>query len=187
MSPITQEDKMRKIRYGFGLGMSCVLLLVAGAARPQSPASDGKIDFRVVKYDGLAQEVLKHKGKVVIVDAWGITCIPCIKGMPHLLEMQKKYGDKGLVAITLHVDPQVDEETKAGIARILNKNKMTTINLALDEPQEVWREKLHSNFIPNIFVFNREGKWTQFSATTYDDPDQMYEAIEKTVAKELAR
>jgi thiol-disulfide isomerase/thioredoxin len=174
------------IRLGFGLGAISLMLLAASAAWTQSPSNATKIDYRVVKYDGLAQEVLKHKGKVVVVDAWGITCGPCIKGMPHLLELQKKYGDKGLVAITLHVDPPLDDETRAGITKWLGKNKMTaTINLALDEPQEVWTEKLHSKFIPNIFVFNREGKWTQFSASKYDEPDQMYEAIEKTVIKDL--
>ena len=35
-------------------------------------------------------------------------------------------------------------------------------NLLLDEPSEVWQQKLHSDFLPNVFVFNRAGQWTQF-------------------------
>jgi hypothetical protein len=58
-----------------GLGLTLLGLLVAGAVvgRTQPPAAPGKVDLKVIKYDALAQEVLKHKGKVVVVDAWGIT------------------------------------------------------------------------------------------------------------------
>ena len=34
------------------------------------PAQEKKPELAVVKYDGLKREVLKHRGKVVIVDFW---------------------------------------------------------------------------------------------------------------------
>ena len=161
----------------------CVSVLIAAVGRTQDAAPQSKVDFKVVKYDQVAQEVQKHKGKVVVVDAWGITCPPCIKGMPHLIEMHRKYADQGLIAITLHVEPQIDAETKLEVTRILSKVKATTtINLVLDESSEVWQQKLHSNFIPIVFVFDREGKWTQFTTEGVD-----YDAIEKLVVKLLAQ
>ncbi len=42
-------------------------------------------------------------GKVVFFEYWGIACPPCRAAMPHLIEMQKKYGSKGLVVIGSHV------------------------------------------------------------------------------------
>jgi len=42
------------------------LLVSAAMAQPQEPS----YDMVPIKYDGLKQEVLKHRGKVVIVDFW---------------------------------------------------------------------------------------------------------------------
>ena len=35
-----------------------------------APAQEKKIEMAPVKYNGLKEEVLKHRGKVVIVDFW---------------------------------------------------------------------------------------------------------------------
>jgi hypothetical protein len=35
-----------------------------------SQGQEKKIEMTRVKYDGLKQEVLKHRGKVVVVDFW---------------------------------------------------------------------------------------------------------------------
>src|ERR1017187_6715556 len=58
-----------------------------------------KIVMKHVKYDGLKQEVLKHRGKVVIVDFWASTCGPCVKSFPKFVKMHEQYADKGLVII----------------------------------------------------------------------------------------
>jgi hypothetical protein len=101
--------------------------------------------------------------------------------LPHLVEMQNKYASKGLVAIAVHVDPSFDAETQASVLKFLEKrNATTTINLILDEPTEVWQQKLHSPLLPNVFVFNREGKWTQFTTEGVK-----YDEIEKLVVKLL--
>jgi hypothetical protein len=47
------------------LGLAAGLLLIAGPAAAQE-----KIDARVVNYAGLADVVLKNRGKVVYVDFW---------------------------------------------------------------------------------------------------------------------
>lgn len=50
-------------------------MLVLGAAlcAPPGQAQEKKIEMLSVKYDGLKQEVLKHRGKVVVVDFWTST------------------------------------------------------------------------------------------------------------------
>jgi hypothetical protein len=46
------------------LGIFAALFVAA------SQAQENKIDLIPVKFDGLKQEVLKHRGKVVVVDFW---------------------------------------------------------------------------------------------------------------------
>ena len=37
--------------------------------------------------------------KVYLIEFWGTWCGPCIENIPHLSDIQKRYGDKGLVVI----------------------------------------------------------------------------------------
>ena len=39
------------------------------------------------------------KGKVVVIEYWGITCGPCLAAIPHTTELAKKYGHDKLVII----------------------------------------------------------------------------------------
>lgn len=38
-------------------------------------------------------------GKVYLVEFWGTWCGPCVKNIPHLSEIQKKYSSAGLTVI----------------------------------------------------------------------------------------
>jgi hypothetical protein len=53
----------------------------------------------------------------------------------------------------------------------------------LDEPAEFIQEKLHYVLSPCMFVFNRDGKWTQFNS---DDGNKIdYAVVEKLVVESL--
>lgn len=49
-------------------------------------------------------DLTPYRGKVVLVDFWASWCTPCRKSFPWLNEMQKRYGDRGLVVIGVNVD-----------------------------------------------------------------------------------
>jgi thiol-disulfide isomerase/thioredoxin len=46
------------------------------------------------------------KGKVVVLDFWGVWCGPCRRAMPHLKEIYSKHKDDGLVIIGVHTTNQ---------------------------------------------------------------------------------
>ncbi|MCI0465263.1 MAG: hypothetical protein L0Z62_50720 [Gemmataceae bacterium] len=50
-----------------GLGGLAILLLAQGMAHTQDKPG---VELRVVKYAGLAEEIHKHLGKVIVVDFW---------------------------------------------------------------------------------------------------------------------
>src|SRR5262245_9286320 len=146
-----------------------ILLLSSLIAAAQDPSTEAKL----VKYDDLGELVRQNKGKVVIVDLWTTTCIPCIKKFPELIEMQNKNAADGLVIITVNVDSKVsDPEERAEVIKAIQKrlrdSKLTLTNVILDEKPELAQEKLRFETVPNMYVFTRAGKWWQFR---FDNPD----------------
>lgn len=55
------------------LAIVVVTLWAHSSAWTQGTAAKSEVSVKVVKYAGLADEVAKHKGKVVLVDFWFTT------------------------------------------------------------------------------------------------------------------
>jgi thiol-disulfide isomerase/thioredoxin len=136
-------------------GLVALTVLLAAPAF----ADDDKVEVKVMKYDDLAKLVKDNKGKVIVVDFWQDFCITCKKEMPRLIELKKKYGDD-LVAITVNLDDPNDAKFRAANEKTLNKLQATnTINVLLDEKEDVWMKKLNIESFPTVFVFRQDGKY----------------------------
>ena len=44
----------------------------------------------------------KLRGKIVLAEAWGYRCPPCVASMSKMVALQKKYGKRGLVVVAMH-------------------------------------------------------------------------------------
>ena len=165
--------------------LSCAALFSVGFfLAGQAQEKGEEVTVRVVKYDGLKEEVLKHRGKVVVVDFWADFCLPCKARFPHMVETHRKYAKDGFTMISVSLD-SLDENREAAKAKVhgfLKKQGAAFPNLILDEDSDLWEKKLRFNAIPNIYVFSRQGKWTQFDAQSLDDhPRKLDDLIEELV------
>jgi len=61
--------------------------------------------FTLQDLDGRQVSLSDFKGKVVLLDFWGTWCPPCLKAIPHMEALHKKYKDQGLVVIGLNHEP----------------------------------------------------------------------------------
>jgi thiol-disulfide isomerase/thioredoxin len=151
------------------------LILCTG---PGPSNSDIRLD--VVKYDTLTAAVRKQRGKVVVVDFWGDFCLPCKREFPKLVELDRKYRDRGLVTMSVALDepnPVVQQKVKA----FLEQKKATFNNYLLDERTSFWQDKLKIDGPPLVFVFNRRGDL----AKKFTDEEVNYTAIEQLVGRLL--
>jgi thiol-disulfide isomerase/thioredoxin len=143
------------------------------------------VELKTVEYDELQEAIRSHKGKVVVVDVWASWCTPCKEEFPHLVELHKKYGEQGLVCLSVSVD---DEASAAKATEFLKKVNATFGNYRLDEETSFWQEKWDLKGIPAVFVFDREGK--RAAKLTNDDPDDQFsydKNVEPLVKKLLGK
>lgn len=54
----------------------------------------------------------KLKGRIVMIERWGINCPPCRASLPHVQALAKKYKDKGVVVIGAHFQGRDDAKIK---------------------------------------------------------------------------
>jgi thiol-disulfide isomerase/thioredoxin len=69
--------------------------------------------------DGKDVSLSDYKGKVVLVNFWATWCEPCRIEIPWLIEMQQKYGPKGLVILGI----ALDEEGKSVVEPFVAKER----------------------------------------------------------------
>jgi thiol-disulfide isomerase/thioredoxin len=160
-------------------GWPLVLVLLALGVS-QAPAQD-KVEVTVVKHAGLVEVIKGLKGKVVVVDFWSDTCIPCKKNFPHLVEMHHRYAKDGFTAVSVSVDDPNDKEVRQRVETFLRDRKATFPNYILDEKPEVWQQKLKFETLPTVFVFDRAGKGRKFTGEfEYADVEKYAAELVKT-------
>ena len=61
-------------------------------------------DFTLPQLNGQQLTLSSYRGKVVLLDFWATWCDPCREETPHLVELQQKYGDRGLQIVGVSMD-----------------------------------------------------------------------------------
>jgi thiol-disulfide isomerase/thioredoxin len=128
--------------------------------------------------DGITKKLKDFQGKVVILDFWATYCPPCLVEIPHLKELQAKYGKENLEVIGLHVGG-ADDRPK--VPQFADKLK---IDYTLATPENELTRFIFTNTdsIPQTAIFDRKGKLVKkivgFDAQIKQDLD---DTIERTV------
>jgi cytochrome c biogenesis protein CcmG, thiol:disulfide interchange protein DsbE len=61
-------------------------------------------DFSLPDLTGRQLKLSDYRGKVVLLDFWATWCDPCREEIPHFIELQNQYGDRGLQIIGVSMD-----------------------------------------------------------------------------------
>jgi len=91
-------------------------------------------------------------GKVVILNFWATWCVPCREEIPGLVELQKQYGDKGVVVVGLSLDQGGPELVK----RFVERFKINYPVVMADE--KIVKEFGSVEAVPTTFIIDREGR-----------------------------
>lgn len=145
---------------------------------PPAPAAIMTADIKML--DGTTMKLQDKKGKVLLINLWATWCAPCIQEMPHLVEMQEKYRDKGFEIIGLDSD---EEETKEQIEAFAAKQKLNyQLGWADSALFGEFVKLSRLNGIPQTILINRDGQLTGvFTGGGKTTIAKMKETVEKIV------
>ena len=145
---------------------------------PPAPSAIMQSDIKMI--DDTTFKLSDKKGKVVLVNLWATWCMPCVKEMPHLVEMQEKYRDKGFEIIGLDQD---EGETKEQIEEFAAKRKLNyQLGWVDGAMYNEFVKVTRLNGIPQSILINREGQLTGvFTGGSPSVIEKMKETVEKIV------
>ena len=122
------------------------------AAGPSAP-SDERLapDFELPSSDGDTWSLREHRGKVIVLNFWTVTCQPCIEEMPSFEELARMLRDRDdIELVTISVDP--DWETARTVVP-----EGSPLTVLLDPERAVVRDRFGTRLYPETWVIDPEG------------------------------
>ncbi len=158
-----------------------LLLLPAAIVFANEPSKEVRLEG--VTFEALKARIAANptKAKYTLVDAWATFCPPCKENFPHLVEMQKKFGDKGLAVISVALDDSKNEKGLKEALAFLKEKGATFPNYYILGENSAGFDGFDISAIPAVFLYGPDGK--EIKRFTLDDVDKQftYEQVEAAV------
>ena len=128
-------------------------------------------DFRAACMDGSEFDILKQRGKVVVINLWATWCTPCVKELPYFDKLQQEYPTD-VAVLALHAQPVTTD-----VAEYLSDFSYE-IPFAVDEDGSLGAALNASTVLPQTVIINPVG------IVTYNQSGSLsYEKLEELVAE----
>lgn len=146
-------------------------------SRPLPPVETAKPDVGWTLTNDQHIRLSDYQSKVVVLDFYATWCEPCRDSIPHLVDLQKRYGPQGLQIVGLNVGGQEDYDKVPDFAREFH----IQYPLGIPDP-ELENSYLNEDAIPQTFVIDRQGRLLK-RLVGYDD--SMAAELERAIQTSL--
>jgi peroxiredoxin/outer membrane lipoprotein-sorting protein len=154
---------------------------MAAADKPEDPSAlEGKAapDFALKGMDDKEIKLSALKGSVVVLDFWATWCPPCRASLPHLDELNKEMGPKGVKVFAVNL-----EEDKDAVKKFIDTTKLTT-GVLLDSTGAT-AQAYGASAIPQTVVVGKDGKVAKVFVgfNPNESPATLKKAVEDAMKK----
>ena len=122
----------------------------------------GKIapDFSAPTPEGNLLSLNEVKSKITLIDFWAAWCGPCRRENPNLVQIYKKYHDKGLEIIGVSLDGNLRQtDPKAAWVKAIADDNLTWPQISnLNYFNDQIAKMYNISSIPSSFILDAEGK-----------------------------
>jgi peroxiredoxin len=135
------------------LGSDSFDALTRGEKTELNYLGDGLLapDFTLPDKSGKPFRLKDHRGKVVVMNFWSVTCQPCVEEMPSLVTLSTIANKrKDIEVVTVSTD-----KDWAAVAPIFPPN--THLRVLFDPTREVVKGKFGTKLYPETWVIDPEG------------------------------
>lgn len=108
-------------------------------------------ELKLQTLDGAAVDLTQYRGKVVFLNVWATWCAPCLREMPELIKLQKKYKDGKVAIIGVSID-----EDPAKLPDFLQKYKLSEFETVADPKQEC-DKVMPLTTVPTNYILDGDG------------------------------
>lgn len=122
-------------------------------------------DFETKLISGKSFRLSEQKGKVVLINIWATWCAPCEEETPDLVDLYKKYKDRGVEFIGI----SIDEQGRSVVVPFVNKHNVP-YPIAIDNGSIIKKYGPLMG-VPTTYIVGREGNLRYFAtgALTKDE------------------
>jgi len=126
-----------------------------GDKAPPGPGAKPAPSFTLQDLKGNQVSLSDFKGKVVVLDFWATWCPPCVKEIPHFIELYEQYKDRGFAMVGISVD-------RGGISLVKSFARKYQVNYPiLIADGQVAKAYGGTPYIPTTFVIDSAGNIRQ--------------------------
>ena len=133
--------------------------------------------FKVTTTSGQVVTLENFRGRILVIDFFATWCHPCRKSIPHLVELNRKYGGQGLQIIGLSADEDGDK-----IIKSFTNEFHVTYPVALAGDLTVADYGVRS--VPVMFVLDKKGKIAGIYRGFSDETGRSVEQLVKRLLSE---
>ncbi len=142
--------------FGFGVLGNKWLQGMPEAVAAQTTANSQRPPFALPDTQGVSRHIKTWDGKVLVINFWATWCGPCLREIPAFIELQKKYGAKGVQFVGVAFD---DMEAIQGFTKTAKIQFNYPILVGEDEAMTI--AAMYGNVIgalPYTVIIDRQGK-----------------------------
>jgi len=122
-------------------------------------------EVSLIKYEDLEKRISQEKDKFLVVNFWATTCAPCVKELPHFIEVNNEFSkDPNFKMLLVSLDMAKDKQK---VINFIKSKNLTAEVLILDDVKRMntWIPRFQKDWegeIP-VTLFYKNGEKVFFN------------------------